>query len=71
MKHHIIIFLLATIIAVLSCNLPLSTSDQPETESGEIEPDVETTSAESVDAVDPEIFPSAELPADRLDRLKV
>ena len=64
MKHHIIIFLLATIIAVLSCNLPLSTSDQPETESGEIEPDVETTSAESVDAVDPEIFPSAELPAD-------
>ena len=64
MKHHITIFLLTTIIAVISCNLPLSTSDQPETESGEIEPDVETTDAETVDSVDPEIFPSAEPPTD-------
>ena len=64
MKRHITIFLLATIIAVISCNLPLSTSDQPETRSEEIEPDAETTDVESGDLIDPEIFPSAELPAD-------
>ena len=64
MKHHITIFLLATIIAVLSCNLPFSTSEQPEIGSEEIEPDAETTDADSADSVDPEIFPSADLPAD-------
>jgi len=64
MKHHITIFLLATIIAVVSCNLPFSTSDQPETGSEEIEPEAETTDAESVDTVDPEIFPPADFPAD-------
>jgi hypothetical protein len=64
MKRHIAIFLLATIIAVASCNLPLSTSDQLETGSEKIEPDVETTDAESVDSIDPEIFPPDDLPVD-------
>jgi hypothetical protein len=47
MKHHITIFLLSTIVAVLSCNLPFSTLEQPETGSGEIDPDVEITDAAS------------------------
>ena len=61
MKHHITIFLLSTIVAVLSCNLPFSTLEQPETGSGEIDPDVEITDAASVDSVEPEIILSVEL----------